>query len=658
MKSKLLLFLCIICCSNILHTQNFNFAKAFYGGSSYGRSIVVDKQKNSYIAGDFSGLTDFDPSAGTYTLNSGTAAHIFVSKLDSIGNLIWVKEIGTGNNGGSGFSIAVDNTGNVIVLGTFKGTVDFDPGPSSFFLTNSSPSSVNLFVLKLTSNGDFILAKHMEGIYDIIFGTILCDATNNICFNGSFTGNVDFDPSAGTYPLSSTPNGAFDAYICKLDSNGNFLWAKVIGGTGFDSARSIALDATGNIYSIGTFNGTVDFDPGVNSYTYTSVSDGIFVSKLDPQGNFMMALKMSGSGPDVGRAIKLDNTGNIYITGHFGGQGIDFDPGPGSFTANPVGNADLFVSKINSLGNLVWVKQMPGDNFTHGAAISLDPAGNIYVAGMYAGTTDFDPGIGTFTLGSYGIYVTKLDGNGNFGWANKIDYLNGGLNSGMLDVDASGSVYTTGSFSGLLDFDPSLNTYTLNTTDPQNPTAPATNAYVYKLSSCILPEVPIQISSSSLAIVCSGNTTTLGVSATHNVAWYTSTTPAGPIATGTIISVTPSGVGIRDFYVFSIDNCGISTNYAIVTLTVEACTGIESLAIEKNMTLYPNPTNGLLEIVLPNIDNIRKIQLYNSIGILISETTPRSQQQILNLENQPNGIYVVKILSSDKNQIIKKVIKE
>jgi hypothetical protein len=76
------------------------------------------------------------------------------------------------------------------------------------------------------------------------------------------------------------------------------------------------------------------------------------------------------------------------------------------------------------------------------------------------------------------------------------------------------------------------------------------------------------------------------------------------------------------------------------------------------MTLYPNPTNGLLEIVLPNIDNIRKIQLYNSIGILISETTPRSQQQILNLENQPNGIYVVKILSSDKNQIIKKVIKE
>ena len=107
----------------------------------------------------------------------------------------------------------------------------------------------------------------------------------------------------------------------------NTTWAKKMGGTGSDNGKGIAVDATGNVYTTGTFKGTADFDPGTGTFNLVAsgVND-IFVSKMDASGNFLWAKKIGGSGDDYGNGIAVDASGNVYTTGSFIGT-VDFNPG-------------------------------------------------------------------------------------------------------------------------------------------------------------------------------------------------------------------------------------------------------------------------------------------------------------------------------------------
>lgn len=105
-------------------------------------------------------------------------------------------------------------------------------------------------------------------------------------------GTADFNPGTGTANLTTA--GQSDIYISKLDADGNFLWAKRIGGNSWDDGSGISLDATGNIYVTGHFSGTVDFDPGAGTANLTSAGNyDIFICKLDAAGNFLWAKKLA-----------------------------------------------------------------------------------------------------------------------------------------------------------------------------------------------------------------------------------------------------------------------------------------------------------------------------------------------------------------------------
>ena len=130
------------------------------------------------------------------------------------------------------------------------------------------------------SAGDFVWAKSMSGTGADIAFSIFIDSSGNVYTTGYFTGTVDFDPGAGTSNLTSV--GSTDIFISKLDSSGNFVWAKSMGGTGTDQANSISIDSSSNIYTTGYFAGTVDFDPGAGTSNLTSASgsNDIFILKL------------------------------------------------------------------------------------------------------------------------------------------------------------------------------------------------------------------------------------------------------------------------------------------------------------------------------------------------------------------------------------------
>ncbi len=261
---------------------------------------------------------------------------------------------------------------------------------------------------KLDSAGNFIWAKRMwrtgRGI--------AVDIAGNVYTTGYFNGTGDFDPGPGTFNLTSA--GVWDIFVSKLDSAGGFVWAKRMGGTEPDWGFGIAMDATGNVYTTGYFEGTVDFDPGPGTFNLTSASswEDVFVLKLDGAGNFVWAKRMGGTGVDAGWDIAVNGAGNVYTTGHFQGT-TDFDPGPGTFNLTSAGSTDIFVSELDSAGDFVWAKSMGGTSGDYSRGIAVDGAGNVYTTGHFQGTGDFDPGPGTFNLTSAGnsdIFVSKLSG--------------------------------------------------------------------------------------------------------------------------------------------------------------------------------------------------------------------------------------------------------
>jgi len=460
---KILLSACCITVAVLSSAQTtFQWAKKM-GGSSFDRgfAVTVDGAGNVYTTGYFNGTVDFDPGAATFNLTSAGVDDIFISKLDASGNFSWAKKIG-GTSYEQGMSIAVDGSGNVYSTGYFQATADFDPGASTFNLT--SLGNTDIFILKLDASGNFLWAKQMGGTSSEQGKSLAIDGAGNIYTTGSFSGTVDFDPNAGTFNLT-TPQS--DIFVSKLDASGNFVWAKQMGGNSVDNGSSIAVDGSGNVYTTGSFIGTTDFDPGPGTYNLTYFGTGlytdIFVSKLDASGNFVWAKQMGGAGTsdDYGASIAVDGSGNVYTTGRFYGT-ADFDPGAGIFNLNAAG-LEIFVSKLDALGNFVWAKQLGGNSTGGGFSIALDPSGNVYTTGYFYGTADFDPGAGTYNLISAGaseVYVSKLNASGNFVWAVSM----GGTSYDegyAIYRDSQGNIYTTGSFTGTADFDPGAGTSNL-----------------------------------------------------------------------------------------------------------------------------------------------------------------------------------------------------
>ncbi len=441
-----------------------NWAKAM-GGVGYnwtiGNSITTDAAGNIYTTGYFHGKVDFDPSEVTYNLTSAVESEdIFIQKLDAFGNFVWVKRMG-GTSKDGGFSLSLDTDGNVYTTGYFKGTVDFDPSAGTCELISAGLSDI--FITKLDASGNFVWARSMGGTFDDLGNSLSIDTDGNVYTTGSFNGTVDFDPSAGTCELISA--GLSDIFITKLDASGNFVWARSMGGILDDLGNSLSIDTDGNVYTTGKFKGIVDFDPGADTYNLSSagVADP-FIQKLDADGNLVWAKRMGGTNNSggVGNSISIDAAGNNYTTGYFYGT-VDFDPSAGTCELISAGYEDMFITKLDASGNFVWAKAIGGDDTQKGNSISSDAAGNIYIIGNFDGVADFDPSSAIYNLLPeyfFDIFITKLDTLGNLVWAKAIKGSPSEFGK-SITTDADGNVYITGAFEGQVDFDPSAGQYLL-----------------------------------------------------------------------------------------------------------------------------------------------------------------------------------------------------
>lgn len=405
---------------------NLIWVKSF-GGSSVdqGLSVLVDSLGNVYTTGRFSGTVDFDPGPGVSNLTSNGHEDRFIHKMDVQGNFVWVKTFWGISGGFSSFSI--DKSGNTYTAGFFDGAVDFDPGPGVSILVSNGSSDA--FVQKLDASGNFLWAKSFGATSSSsgpffsntvgIDSPVFIDALDNVYTTGRFFGTIDFDPGPGVNNL--TWSSGKSNYIQKLDASGNFLWAKSFGG------YSVTVDPSGNVYITGTFRDTIDFDPGpgISNLIANGTSD-VYIQKLDASGNFLWAKSFGGSFNEyeIANSITVDALGNVYTTGIFNDT-VDFDPGSGVYNLTSKGRGDVFVQKLDSLGNFNWATSFGGISNESGDVLSVDLSGNVYTTGNFNGTGDFDPGLGTTTLSSNGsvdVFVQKLSqSNFNVGIRNATD---------------------------------------------------------------------------------------------------------------------------------------------------------------------------------------------------------------------------------------------
>lgn len=511
---------------------NFEWAKSI-GGSAEDRGykMVTDAAANSYVTGGFSNTVDFDPGPGVTNLVSTGGLDIHIEKLNANGDLIWAKSIGsTLQDGGHG--IAVDTAGNVYVTGFFQGSADFDPGVGTYTLT--SVDQLDAFVVKLDANGNFVWAMNFGSTTFDNGLDITIDHTGNVLVCGYFTGTADFDPS----PLASntlTSWGGNDVFILKLNSQGNYIWAKKMGGTGTDIANEVVVDGRDNIYTVGRFSGSADFDPGVTNYGRTSVGlDDVFVSKLDSAGNFIWAKSFGSTNVDYGWDIALDALNNVYTTGQFRGS-ADFDPGPGVVNFSPTGFDKAFISKLDSNGIFVWAKVMFADvtvsgNNVIGHGIYATPAGDVWCTGSFNGNVDFDPGTAVNTVTSYlatmDAFALKLNSGGDFMNLITLGQENGDVGTDIYENN-TGIVTWLGYYSGTIDFNPGSVVYSMTSNG-------GFDMFFSKFNS--LPATPGSVS--GLATICSGTTNTYSVAAVSGATSYNWTLPGGWAGTSSTNSIT------------------------------------------------------------------------------------------------------------------------
>ncbi|MFM1931923.1 MAG: hypothetical protein RL226_1226, partial [Bacteroidota bacterium] len=252
------------------------WAKTFGGvNPDKGNGIAVDDEGDVYVIGEFfNDAIDFDPGPGVTELISLGATDAFILKLDAMGNLEWVNQIG-GLLDQKGRTISVDIFGDVIATGTFNDVVDFDAGPDEVILDGAL--NQNTFFTKLQAgDGSLIWVKLIESAPQItVTYNVQTDDLGNIYSTGEFANWADFDPSEDTAILESV--GSSDGFVYKLDAAGNYEWAKQL-----DLGRDlhICLDADANLFGCGTSQAGADFNPGPG--VFTSNSNGGFIRKLSP----------------------------------------------------------------------------------------------------------------------------------------------------------------------------------------------------------------------------------------------------------------------------------------------------------------------------------------------------------------------------------------
>lgn len=606
-------------------------------GECTGTSVASDKSGHLFITGDFNDTITFSNSPNTLISTGGK--DIFILHLDKNGNLVWFNNLeGEPNRNEFSDEIHIDVNDNIILCGTFNGKVDFDPSDKKRFYT--SVGSQDAFTIALTTKGALKWINVIQPSYWIYMGGVTSDRHGNIYVTGYFEGAADFD--LGINPIYLTSYGSNDVFIQKFGPNGQLKWAKSFGNTTFESSQSIAVDNSSNIYILGYFSGSTDFNPDrdtTSNIHHSSEFGDIYINKLDQNGNYIWSKIIGGNITEYGQQIKTDNKNNLYVTGYFSGT-CDFDPGEEKNLISSKGKNDSFIEKLDSSGNLLWVNSYGGSSYDGSNTLVLDNKNNVYLAGFYSEEVHFSNNI------------TKTASNGIDGFLLKLNQCEADTITPDISILPDIIDYcsitpqppTATSSCGTVISGESNVTFPITKTD----TTLITWTYTANNGKTIsqTQRVLIQSIDSTIEKICAPDNCMLISNVDEEnftYRWYDCNTPNTPLTENKK----------SQYRALKTGSYAVDINYKSCRVTTECkevlITGEEKFS-ENLMSLYPNPTTDIVYIKHP-YSSIR-VTLFNTLGEVLETKMLHNVSNTIHLNNYPSGIYFINIETNNHHSTI------
>lgn len=369
---------------------NFLWAKVFGGTQAdRGYDIALDNSGNIYVTGYFIGTATF----GSTTLtSSGNSQDIFVLKLDNAGNVLWVKSEG-GPEGDTGYGVTVDNLGNVIVTGQFKGIAQIGSNTfSSAIDPNTGLPAYDIFISKYDASGNDLWSIQGVAKYDDRGLALKTDQNNNIYVTGQFSDTL-------TIAGSTQNNTIYNAgMLLKLDASGNEIWFKRLGAIQ-TLVYDLEIDNNDNVYITGDFLGQmIIIGSNGNNFLNGNYSYRIFLIKFTTDGEIIWMEEDDSDSPITSKAIALDANQDPYISGMFKCVFNEYADTLGSGLFNAVGYNDVFITKYDKFGSRKWMRQYGGplDDYCSGVAISQ--INNPIISGGYTEYFNYPVGLNFSTF--------------------------------------------------------------------------------------------------------------------------------------------------------------------------------------------------------------------------------------------------------------------
>jgi len=341
----------------------------------------------------------------------------------------WVVPLG-GTGHDHGVAIAADGIGNTVTSGIYHGTITVGSN------TLTAKGSRDILVTKLAPSGTVLWATSVGGAGEDTPSALVLDAAGNTTLVGDFSGTATF----GSF--IRTAKGGKDLFVARLDSTGKVTWVTTAGGTGNDNATGVGVDSQGNVTFVASTTTVATFGtttvPNKGSYD-------IVVAKLTGSGSFTWVKAFGGTGDDRGFTLAVDSASNTFITGWYTAS-LTF----GSTTLTSVGGEDVYLTKLDSSGKVLWAKSASGTQQERAYGLLPDGSGGCFLGGHFTGTTTFDSTSVT-SKGSSDAYIAKYSAAGKVSWVKTFGG-SGTDSAGSMARDSAGNIYFNGDFYGTATF--------------------------------------------------------------------------------------------------------------------------------------------------------------------------------------------------------------
>jgi hypothetical protein len=408
--------------------------------TDYGNGLAIDSDQNIYDITNIQGTVSVSP---ILSFTSRGEEDILIRKSTSLGILQWVRQIG-GIKQDLAYDVAVDDDKNVFVVGTFVDTLYL----GAEMLLVGSPDRVQSFVLKLSAAGTMLWVRKLESNISNTAKCVTAGTSDELVISGTFEGTANFGVG---FPAFS--DGGNDIFVLKLDgTSGEPNFIRRIGGTDQEYVHKHVRDQQNNIYLTGDFRSSLDLDPGMGAFVVTSngLTDA-FLIKLSNDGVFRWGKTYGSAGVDYGTALATDIENNVLIAGRFS-DNISL----GSLSLQTKGGSDIFLAKIDHLGNTVWVNSFGDTQNDQPSALITNNNGIIYLGGTFRGKVDFDPSAfnnSSESKGGTDVFIAVYNQDGSY---NDHFSLGGIANDQLADLvlKSNGELISNGGFGAIADFDP------------------------------------------------------------------------------------------------------------------------------------------------------------------------------------------------------------